>query len=49
MTLITDSIHSEDKNILEVENAHHNVFDNNSDLELIFSRTKEFIKNKISE
>jgi len=47
--IITESIQSQDKNILEVENAHHNVFDNNSDLELILSTVKKFIKNKIGE
>ena len=45
--IITNSIQSKDKNILEVENAHHNVFDNNPDFELIISTSKEFIKNKI--
>ena len=35
--IITKSIQSKDKNILNVENAHHNMFDNNPDLELIFS------------
>lgn len=45
--IITESIQSQDKNILEVENAHHNIFDNNSDLELILSTAKDFIKNKI--
>jgi len=45
--IITESIQSQDKNILEVENAHHNLFDNNPDLELILSTAKDFIKNKI--
>ena len=47
--IITKSIASQDKNILEVENSHHNLFDNNPDIELIFSTTKEFIKNKIKK
>jgi len=47
--IITDSIHSKDKHILEVDNAHHNVFDNNLDLELIVSTAQEFIKTKIKE
>ena len=45
--IITRSIQSKDKNILDVENAHHNLFDENPDLELIFSSSKEFIKHRI--
>jgi len=47
--IVYNSIQSKDKNILEVENAHHNLFDKNPDLKLIVSTSKEFIKNNIQE
>tara|TARA_Y100000996_G_scaffold412224_1_gene397835 strand:- start:2804 stop:3571 length:768 start_codon:yes stop_codon:yes gene_type:complete len=47
--IINESIQSLDKEILEVENAHHNLFDNNKDSALILNTCENFIKEKIKK
>ena len=47
VNIIMDSIRSQDKHILEVNKAPHNMFDNNQDLELIVSACKKFIEKRI--
>ena len=45
--IVTDLIQSKDKNILDIKNAHHNLFDINQDTELIFEAVNNFINKKI--
>ncbi len=45
--IIYNSIQSKDKNILDVEKAHHNLFDTNEDSELIFKTCENFIAERI--
>ena len=44
INIINESINSTDKKLLEVNKAHHNLFDNNPDSELILKTCQEFIK-----
>ena len=43
ITIIQNSIKSENPELLIVERAHHNLFDKNPDQELIFARILKFI------
>ena len=45
--IINESIKSTDKEILEVNNAHHNLFDSNPDSDLILNTCEKFIKTRL--
>ena len=46
--IVKNNVSSKDIKVLEVDHAHHNVFDQNEDSKLIFSEIDELLKNHIN-
>ena len=48
MHIVKNNVSSKDIKVLEVDHAHHNVFDQNEDSKIIFSEIDELLNNQIN-